>query len=190
MSSHTPIDPIRARKSAAMAASSGVYIDWGPDLPARYPGGRARVLVANPTTIFVGWESDRPAPDRWALHVEIDGGPGFVAEVPGKSPDVWLQVPAGSRGRVHLVRVDAAAVPGDVATLEELAVMPFRTPPAGPSWRTDERWGRLGPRGQMIADVAPPHGERVAVEEPVGMAAVGYEGAADHAGSGSLPGQG
>jgi len=181
MSSHTNFDLSRARKTATIASSteSGVYIDWGPDLPARYPGGRARVLVANPTTLFVSWETERAAPDRWIVEVRLAHGGGHAVEIPGKSPDVWVHAPAGARGHVHLIRLDGGS-------REEVAALPFRTPPDGPSWRTDERWGRLRGDGLMVADVSAPRGGRVAVEEPPGMTAVGYDGA-HAAGSGTLP---
>lgn len=181
MSSHTLFDLSRARKTATIASSTetGVYIDWGPDLPARYPGGRARVLVANPTTLFVSWETERPSPDRWIVEIALAHGGGHALEIPGKSPDVWVHAPAGARGHVHLIRVEGGA-------RETVASLPFRTPPDGPSWRTDERWGRLRGDGVMVADVSPPRGGRIEVEAPLGHAAVGYE-AAQPGSSGSLP---
>jgi len=144
MSSHIPHDEARARRASTQIAPSGPYIDWGPDLPARYAGGRARVIVANPHAIFVSWESDLGAPDHWLVEVDVGLGEPTTYEVPGKTPDLWAQVPARTSGVVRLARVEA----GEKI---EVAALPFETPADGPSWRTDERWGRLGRQGQVAA---------------------------------------
>lgn len=168
MSSHIPHDEARARRASTQVAPSGPYIDWGPDLPARYSGGRARVIVANPHTIFVSWESDLAAPDRWLVEVDIGHGEPTTYEVPGKTPDLWAQVPARTSGVVRLARVE-----GEQKV--EVAALPFETPADGPSWRTDERWGRLGRGGSLAQGQAVP-GNRV---DEVGLAGVpSEEGAA------------
>lgn len=177
MSSHTPYDPARPRRSAILTATEELYIDWGPDLPARYPGGRARVMVANPTTLYVSWESDAPAPERWYLEVRVDGQRTESLEIPGKGSDAWFQVPARTRGHVHLVRVG-----GGHRT--EVAVLPFATPPAGPSDALEERWGRRAATGELVADVPPVRGERI--DDPAGVdvaGRVGYETPTDRGGS-------
>ncbi|MFO0749445.1 MAG: hypothetical protein U1F43_27820 [Myxococcota bacterium] len=179
MSSHTPYDSPRPRRSALQAATEELYIDWGPDLPARYPGGRARLMVANPTTIYVAWETDAPAPEHWAIELHVDGRATQSFEVPGKASDGWFQVPAAARGAVHLVRV------GDGQRFD-VAVLPFATPPAGPSDALEERWGRQDESGSVTAVAAVPGGriDDDAGIDAIGASRVGYE-ALDVGGSSS-----
>lgn len=130
------------RKDHGTPTPSGLYIDWGPDLPSHYPGGRARVLVANPTALYVVWESDLPSPSQWRLEVIVQGALLQALELPGGFMDCWLTAPAGTRGEVHLLRDG-----------ERLATLPFSTPPAGPSDfapEDDERWARLDEAGLLI----------------------------------------
>jgi len=126
------------RKDHGTLPESGPYIDWGPDLPARYSGGRARLLVANPWTLFVTWES-ASAPERWGLELErADGSSLEVAELAGGTSDAWIRVPAKTRGVVHLLR-DGVRV----------AALPFATPPDAPSNNLDERWGLIDATGEV-----------------------------------------
>ena len=123
------------RKDHGTASPTSPYIDWGPDLPAHYPGGRARLLVANPTALYVVWESDLAAPARWRLELTVQGALLEAVDLPGGFMDTWLQAPAATRGEVHLFRDG-----------ERVATLPFSTPPAGPSdfaVEAEERWGSL-----------------------------------------------
>jgi hypothetical protein len=136
------------RRDHGTPTETSPYIDWGPDLPSRYEGGRARLLVANPTTLYVSWESDLAAPEKWTVETRIEGAPlggaPLKTDLPGGLLDLWIKVPAGSRGEVHLTRDDAT-----------VAILPFRTPPDRPSANTSERWGRLGADGHVTEDVLP-----------------------------------
>jgi len=125
------------RRDHGTLQSSDPYIDWGPDLPGKYDGGRARLLVANPTSLFVTWESGLQ-PQRWRLELVVAGVTTRVLELAGDAGDAWIQVPARTRGEVRLVR-DGAHV----------ATLPFETPPDAPSDDTSERWGRLDAQGHV-----------------------------------------
>lgn len=135
----TPSSDAHLRRDHGTPTSSDPYIDWGPDLPGRYDGGRARLLVANPRALFVTWESGSQ-PERWRLDVVVDGGLSRTVELAGHAGDAWLSVAPRTRGEVRLVR-DGVHV----------ATLPFETPSEGPSEDTSERWGRTDPQGQMHA---------------------------------------
>lgn len=127
------------RRDHGTPPSSSPYIDWGPDLPGQYDGGRARVLVANPTTLYLVWETPT-SPARWRLDLLVDGHRRATLEIDGAGREAWLQVSARSRGEVHLLRDEV-----------HVATLPFETPPDAPSDDTSERWGRLDGHGQMRA---------------------------------------
>lgn len=123
------------RKDHGTTSPTSPYIDWGPDLPSHYPGGRARLMVANPTALYAVWESDLPAPKAWRLEVTVQGALLEAIELPGGIMDAWLNAPAGTHGEVVLFR------DGDA-----IATLPFSTPPGGPSDAAPEeaeRWGKL-----------------------------------------------
>lgn len=145
------------RKDHGTASPTSPYIDWGPDLPSHYPGGRARLLVANPTALYVVWESDLAAPARWRLELVVLGALLEAVDLPGGFMDTWLQAPAATQGEVHLFRDG-----------ERVAALPFSTPPAGPSdfaAEPEERWGAVedgvfvdtsGIAGYALEDVSGP----------------------------------
>jgi hypothetical protein len=137
------------RRDHGTPSSNDPYIDWGPDLPGRYEGGRARALVANAHAVFVTWETATP-PTSWQLEVAIGGETLQSLTIPGGASDHWLQVPARSRGEISLVR-DGVRV----------AVLPFATPPEAPSDDLGERWGRVDSHGELHADAVPPDGQRI-----------------------------
>lgn len=123
------------RKDHGTPSPSSPYIDWGPDLPSHYAGGRARLLVANPHALYLVWESDLPSPGAWRLELTVQGALLEALDLPGGIMDAWLTAPAGTRGEVALFRDGA-----------KIATLPFTTPPAGPSEPAPEeaeRWGRL-----------------------------------------------
>lgn len=137
------------RRDHGTPSSNDPYIDWGPDLPGRYEGGRARALVANAHAVFVTWETATP-PDSWQLEVVLGGQVVQSLTIPGGAGDHWLQVPARSRGEIRLAR-DGVRV----------AVLPFSTPPEAPSDDLGERWGRVDAQGALHADAVPPQGQRI-----------------------------
>lgn len=123
------------RKDHGTASSTSPYIDWGPDLPSHYAGGRARLLVANTTALYAVWESDLPSPNSWRLELVVQGALLETLDLPGGIMDAWLRAPAGAKGEVVLMR-DGVKV----------ASLPFSMPPAGPSEPAPEeaeRWGRM-----------------------------------------------
>jgi len=127
------------RRDHGTLPSSDPYIDWGPDLPGKYDGGRARLLVANPRALFVAWESGLQ-PERWRLELVVAGVTLRVIELAGDAGDAWVQVSPHTRGDVRLVR-DGALV----------ATLPFETPPDAPSEDGAERWGRVDEGGHVQA---------------------------------------
>ncbi len=144
-----------------------VFIDWGPDLPGRFPTGRARLLVVNPTTLHLSWEvpatSARASAEAWLAEVRVDGG--IVSEsqrvptVPGYfAGSCWLTVSPKTSGVVRLLSVE-----GGLA--RRVADLPFETPPAAPSNDFTERWGSLDRLGSLIRDAEAVEGARV-VELP------------------------
>jgi hypothetical protein len=144
-------------------AARAVFIDWGPDLPGRFPTGRARLLVVNPTTLHLSWEvpatSARAAAEAWLAEVRVDGG--IVAEsqrvpaVPGYfAGSCWLTVSPRTEGVVRLLSVE-----GGIA--RRVADLAFETPPAGPSTDFTERWGSLDRLGSLIRDAEAVEGARV-----------------------------
>ncbi len=147
------------RRDHATPTETSPYIDWGPDLPSHYEGGRARLLVANPTTLYLSWESDLEAPERWRVETHMEGQQVKGADLPPGASDLWIKVPASSRGEVHLLREDAT-----------LAILGFRTPPDRPSPLTDERWGRLDDSGHVKEDVLPVIGRPLSSLEEADLA--------------------
>lgn len=127
------------RRDHGTLTSSDPYIDWGPDLPGKYDGGRARLLVANPRALFVTWESGLQ-PNRWRLELVVAGVTLRVIELAGDAGDAWVSVSPRTHGEVRLVR-DGALV----------ATLPFETPPDAPSEHTAERWGRVDEHGHVLA---------------------------------------
>jgi len=151
------------RRDHGTVESSDPYIDWGPDLPARYPGGRARLLVTNPWTLYLTWETESPA-RRWRIEVErADGVTLEAADHAGGLSDMWLRVPARTRGVVHLSRDG-----------ERVASLPFSTPPDAPSDRSDERWALID-EGGHVHDAASIGGRAIGHTEGPGSA--GYSSA-------------
>ena len=118
---------------------SAPYIDWGPDLPGRYDGGRARVLVANPHTLFVTWESGS-TPAGWRVELHVHGGSSMTLSMPGVATEAWLSAPARARGLIRLFHDDAL-----------VATLPFETPPDAPSDDVTERWGQVDDHGTVHA---------------------------------------
>lgn len=152
------------RRDHGTVESSDPYIDWGPDLPARYPGGRARLLVTNPWTLYLTWETEAN-PERWRVEVErADGVTLEAADHAGRLSDLWLRVPARTRGVVHLSR-DGVRV----------ASLPFATPPDAPSDRAgDERWALID-EGGHVHDATPVGGRPLGHAE--GPSGAGYSSA-------------
>lgn len=151
------------RRDHGTVESSDPYIDWGPDLPGRYSGGRARLLVTNPWTLYVTWESES-TPERWRLEIEREDGVMLeAADHAGGLSDLWLRVPARTRGVVHLSR-DGVRV----------ASLPFATPPDAPSERTEESWALID-QGGHVHDAAPIGGR--ALTETSGPSGAGYSSA-------------
>lgn len=147
MSSHeTPRPP----ESAASPAAP--YLDFGPELPARYPGSRARAMVASPTRVRLTWD------------FEGDGGTSFRAtafrapdeplgalDVPAGGDEAWLSVPPETDG---FVRLEAVLSDG---TTRPLAEVPFRTPAATPAdLAPEERWVLVGSNGAPRPTAPPP----------------------------------
>lgn len=154
------------RKDHGTTSPLSPYIDWGPDLPSRYEGGRARLLVANPTALYAVWESDRPAPTHWRLELIVQGALLDAMDLPGGFMDAWLRAPAGTSGEVVLYREG-----------ERVATLPFATPPATPSDvlpEEAERWGKLV-EGVLI-DTSRIAG--YALDEVSGPTAAGHSGSA------------
>jgi hypothetical protein len=144
-------------------ASQAVFIDWGPDLPGRFPTGRARLLVVNPTTLHLSWEvpatSARASAEAWLAEVRVDGGivseSQRVAAVPGYfAGSCWLTVSPRTVGVVRLMSVE-----GGIA--RRVADLPFETPQAAPSTDFTERWGSLDRLGSLIRDAEAVEGARV-----------------------------
>lgn len=127
------------RRDHGTPTSTEPYIDWGPDLPGRYDGGRARVLVANPRALFVTWETATP-PAGWRLDVVIGGEREQTIELGGDASETWVSVRPRLEGEVRLFREG-----------ERVATLPFETPPDAPSDDTSERWARVDERGQVHA---------------------------------------
>ena len=125
------------RRDHGTPTSSDPYIDWGPDLPGKYDGGRARLLVANPRALFVTWESGLQ-PDRWRLELVVAGITLRVIELAGDAGDAWINVSPRTHGEVRLLR-DGALV----------ATLPFESPPDMPSEQSEEHWGRLDEQGHV-----------------------------------------
>lgn len=151
------------RRDHGTPSSTDPYIDWGPDLPGRYEGGRARALVANAHSVFVTWETATP-PDSWQLEVVLGGEVVQTLSVPGGASDHWLRVPARSRGEVRLARDGV-----------QVATLPFSTPPESPSEDLVERWGRIDASGELHADATPPDGQRIELrEDEVAVEGSGY----------------
>jgi hypothetical protein len=145
-------------------AAKAVFIDWGPALPGRFPTGRARLLVVNPTTLHLSWEvpatSAHAAAESWIAEVRVDGG--IVSEsrrvdgVPGYfANSCWLSVSPRTSGTVRLLAVEAGLA-------RRVADLPFETPPAAPSTDFTERWGSLDRLGALIRDAEAVDGARVA----------------------------
>lgn len=152
------------RRDHGTVESSDPYIDWGPDLPARYPGGRARLLVTNPWTLYLTWETEA-RPERWRVEVERSDGVRLeAADHAGGLSDLWLRVPARTRGVVHLSR-DGVRV----------ASLPFATPPDAPSSELgDERWALID-EGGHVHDASPVGGRPLG--SPEGPSGAGYSSA-------------
>lgn len=125
------------RRDHGTQTSSDPYIDWGPALPGKYDGGRARLLVANPRALFVTWESGLQ-PERWRVELVVAGVTLRVIELAGDAGDAWVPVSPHTRGEVRLLR-DGALV----------ATLPFESPPDAPSEDTEERWGRVDTQGHV-----------------------------------------
>lgn len=156
-------------KDAAFPPSTEPYVDWGPPLPDQYTGDRARVIVANPTTVYVAWETSQRPPDGWRLEVVVDGGIVLQRVLVGaETREHWLAVAPRTRGAVHLAR--GAAGSGLVA------VLPFETPPDAPSTNTNERWGRLDAHGHLHRDarVVPGRGIGPGYEAPFDVSTSAY----------------
>jgi hypothetical protein len=127
------------RRDHGTPTSTDPYIDWGPDLPGRYDGGRARVLVANPRALFLTWETTTP-PERWRVEVWLGEAHERTVDLAGDASEVWIAVGSNTRGELRLVRDDV-----------HVATLPFETPADGPSADTSERWARIDSHGQMRA---------------------------------------
>ncbi len=161
-----------AGDGTAVSNGTGPYIDWGPALPDAYPGGRARLMVANPTTVVVAWETEVASPAAWQLELVVDGWITLMRRtLPGEAREAWIQVAARTRGAMLLAR-------GTGPEAQVVAVLPFETPPDAPSTHTQERWGRLDAHGHLH------HDARVVV----GRAIIGpLEGPVASAGSSNYP---
>ncbi len=126
----------------------------GADLPVDYPTAEARVLVANPTTVWAEWGRHDHA-SSFVLRALVDGTTEVsCVEVPGHSRDAWVTVWPGSRG---VLTVDAVGPDGNV----RLAELPFATPVDGPSSSSATRWGRLDAYGNLHRDAPPVEGKAV-----------------------------
>jgi hypothetical protein len=145
-----------------------VFIDWGPDLPGRFPTGRARLLVVNPTTLHLSWEvpatSAHASADAWIAEVRVDDGivreSRRVESVPGYfANSCWLTVSPRTSGVVRLLSTE-----GGLA--RRVADLPFETPPAAPSTDFTERWGTLDRLGSLIRDAEAVEGARVVEVSP------------------------
>lgn len=165
----------RDHSTPSAPIGSDPYIDWGPDLPGRYDGGRARVLVANPHALFVTWESGS-TPAGWRVELQVLGGHGepgatMSLSLPGVATDAWLSAPARARGVIRLFH-DGSLV----------ATLPFETPPDMPSDDVSERWGRVDDHGALQAASAV-DGRAIGPEAigPIGSMGQGAVGAAGYA---------
>lgn len=145
---------------------TGPYIDWGPALPDAYPGGRARLMVANPTTVLVTWETEVASPAEWQIELVVDGWITLMRlTLPGDAREAWIQVAPRTRGAMLLER-------GSGTEAQVVAVLPFETPPDAPSTNTQERWGRLDAHGHLHHDARVVAGRAIigSLEGPVASA--------------------
>ncbi len=125
------------RRDFGTPQSTAPYIDWGPNLPGKYDGGRARLLIANPRALFVTWETGLQ-PNQWRLEVAIGGETKRVLELAGDAADAWIAVTPRTRGEVRLLRDG-----------QHVATLPFETPPDAPSNDVSERWARVDASGAV-----------------------------------------
>ena len=72
-----------------MATDHGVYIDYGPELPATYGGNFLEALALSPGRVFVFWESALPVPEGNEREVL------FSSEERGEESAVAAREPAG-----------------------------------------------------------------------------------------------
>lgn len=138
--------PTSTRPSTdAPATEPGAYIDWGPELPESFGSGRARLMVANPTTLHLSWEtaagSALASATAWLIEVRRDAD-GVVStwRVDGdagrRSYNCWMTVAPRTTGMVRLL--------GEVdGQLRRVADLTFSTPGDAPSEDLTERWGTL-----------------------------------------------
>jgi hypothetical protein len=137
-----------APAGSAVPAAPPVRATDGLAIPERYGRTRVVALVQDPWHLFAYWEvteEDRAAaaaaagPDAMAVlvlgdeqrPVDLAAGSWYLAVAPGAEIALALGLRRTDGGVVVIARS-----------------RPVRMPPAGPSWRTDERWLVLDADGQ------------------------------------------
>lgn len=158
-----PTSSTSAPRNPEVPTHGDTFIDWGPDLPDTFGSGRARLMVVNPTTLHLSWEtaaeSQLAAAEAWIAEVRVDGAvlkATFRVEgSPGKhTHNCWMSVEPKTSGFVRLLAVQNGQT-------KRVADLDFTTPAAGPSSDFAETWGSLDRIGGMRLDEAAVPGNRV-----------------------------
>lgn len=147
------------------APEPGVYVDWGPALPESFGSGRARLMVVNPTTLHLSWEtadgSALAGATSWAIEVR-GGDDGLLstwrvdADGGRSAYTCWMTVPSRTAGTVRLL----GELDGQLRRVADLA---FATPGDAPSQDLSERWGALDRLDGQVQEAAAVSGQRVDV---------------------------
>ncbi len=130
-----------------------VFIDRGHVLAERYPGRRIRVMVRDPQTLYVYWETEEGAEGFEVVALDAAGGRLDRFAVGATGSGGYLRVPEGCRGRVE-VRPVCGGEAGEL-----LGSVEFGLPPAGvPPELSEERWvdTAVAPPRAVAAPVAGP----------------------------------
>ena len=128
-------------------SADDVFIDRGEPIPESYPGERMRVLVRDPGSLYVYWETEDGDPAGWEVSAERDGQVlhGFHADDPTSGG--YLRAPAADVQRVT-VR-SPRRPPRFVAELPR-AAQQAPTAPVLP----EERWTSFQPPEERPAPTA------------------------------------
>ena len=169
-------NPSSSSLSREAAAPCETYIDWGPELPSEFASGRARLMVVNPTTLHLSWEtaSGTSLADAEAWLAEVRSGQAGLQStyriegIPNlHSYNCWMTVEPKSSGFVRIL----AVVDGQIRRVADLS---YTTPADRPSSDLTERWGSLDPLGGHVRSQAAVLGNRVSIESA--QAASPYSG--------------
>jgi hypothetical protein len=126
-------------------SAGDVFIDRGEPIPDAYPGERMRVLVRDPGSLYVYWETGQDR--RWSVAAEAGGEVLHTFQTDSAHAGGYLHAPAD---RVQKVVVTSPAAPRFEARLaapEPPAPAPA-FPPAQP-----ERWAQFSPPEEAPAGI-------------------------------------